>query len=480
MHRLSGEDAGFLAMDLPGQPMSSMALAVLEPSAEPLTLDELRAHVASRLDDLPSWRWRVVPVPFGLHQPVAVDDPDLRLDDHVREVHLDGGGDAELEAWFAALAEEHLDPDRPLWQVWLVSGLDAGEGAAPGETRQAVVLKYHHALADGVGAVTTMQRLFSDEELPPVEGHGPYAPEPLPGAARLLVGALWAHLVGLLTLLGLVLRTWRGSRAVRASRARSAVTMPPYAEGAPRTVLNDAFSPGRVYVRAELPMAGVKAVKDAAGVTLNDVVLGVVAGAARRYLEQVDTLPERPLLTNVPMASEQAATGAGGAPRQNGNRFWAFTTSLATDVEDPWERLQVISASARQGKAQLEALGVDVVEAWLDRLPPALARRGVVGGRERLRAATEDVDTSILVSNIRGPASPWSLRGRVFTDIHCDGPPSNGVGVNVMVWSYGDRMTFGILAYADALRHPEVFRRAVTESFEELVELAGSRTREVA
>lgn len=477
MHRLSGEDAGFLAMDLPGQPMCSMALGVLEPSAEPLTLDELRAHLAWRLDDLPSWRWRIVPVPFGLHQPVAVDDPDFRLDDHVREVRLDGG-DAELEAWFAALAEEHLDPDRPLWQVWLVSGLDGGEGAELGQTRQAVVVKYHHALADGVGAVTTLHRVFSDEPLPPVQGHGPYAPEPVPGAARLVLGALWAHLVGLLTLLGLLLRTWRGSRAVRAQRERASVTVPPYAEGAPRTVLNDAFTPGRAYVRAELPMAGIKAVKDAAGVTLNDVVLGVVAGATRRYLEQVDELPDRPLLTNVPMAS--GAPGPGDAPRQHGNRFWAFTTTLATDVTDPWERLLVISATARQGKTQLDALGTDVVLGWLDRLPPALARRGVVSVRERLEAATEDVDTSILVSNIRGPAAPWSLRGRVFTDIHCDGPPSNGVGINVMVWSYGDRMTLGILGYADALRHPEVFRDAVATSFDDLVELAAVRTRGVA
>src|SRR5690606_38705448 len=146
MHRLNGEDAGFLYMDLPGQPMNSMAVGVLAGDDATLTLADVRTHLAGRLDELPSWRWRIVRVPGDLHHPVAVRDPDFDLDSHVREVTV-AGGDTELEAWFATLAEEHLPTDRPLWQVWLVTGLDEG--------RQALVVKYHHALADGVGAFTT-------------------------------------------------------------------------------------------------------------------------------------------------------------------------------------------------------------------------------------------------------------------------------------------------------------------------------------
>lgn len=476
MHRLSGEDAGFLAMDLPGQPMCSMIVGVLEPSADPMSLADLKAHLDGRLDDLPSWRQRIVPVPFGLHQPVAVQDPDFDIDQHVFEVDLAGGGDLELEAWFASLAEEHLDLGRPLWQVWLVSNIDAGEGAPEGTTRQAVVTKYHHALADGTAAVTTLDRVYSDAELPPVQGHGPYTPEKVPSRARLLLGAVVAQLLLLLTLVPMLLRTRRAARALKAVKENADLEMPPYAEGAPRTVLNDAFTPARAYVRAELPIAEVKRVKDAAGVTVNDVVLGVIAGASRAYLEKVDVLPERPLLTNVPMAFPEPDP----APRQYGNRFWAFTTSLATDVDDPWERLQVISATAKQGKAQLEALSVDLVLGWLDRLPPSLARRGVVSVRERLEAATEDVDNSILVSNVRGPSKKWTLGGREFTDVHADGPPSNGVGINVLVFSYADRLTLGCLAYADALTYPEVFRAALRASLDELLEAAETRSREVA
>lgn len=471
MHRLSGEDAGFLLMDLPGQPMNSMALGVLTGEHATMTLDVLRTHVAARLGELPSWRWRIVPVPGDLHHPVAVRDPDLDLDAHVRQATVTGG-ERELEAWFAALAEEHLPPDRPLWQVWLVTGLDDGA--------QAVAVKYHHALADGVGAVTTFSRVFSDLDLAPlpaVPGHppGPWRAERLPGRTRLVTAALWAWLVALVLLPVLLARTVAGIRRVRAQKERDAAagtSTPAPADGAPRTrfnVLPNSPTAGRrAYLRASLDLADLKTVKDAAGVTLNDVVLGVVAGACVRVLDARSELPDRPLLTTVPMSAEPP-----GAPvRQFGNRFWSFTTSLATDVADPWERLQVISAVSGAGKRRLEALGVGLVPQWLDVVPPRLARRGVRATVARLSDPARDVDGSILVSNVRGPTQPWSIGGRVFGDLHVDGPPSNGVGCNVMVWSYGDRMLLGILAYADALDDPEEFRRALEESCAELVTAA--------
>lgn len=468
MHRLSGEDAGFLYMDLPGQPMNSMGLGVLEPSATPLTLAELREHVANRLDVLPSWRWRIVRVPRDLHHPVAYVPGEPDLEHHVREATVPGGP-RELDAFFASVAEEHLDPELPLWRMWLVHGQDDGS--------QAVIVKYHHALADGVGAVTTFARAFSDHDLPAPHDAGPARVERRPGNVRLVLGALWAHLVTLLTLLPLVLRTVRGSRAVKERREQAEIEMPAYSRGAPRTMLND-FVPERRYLRSDLPMAGLREIKDAAGVTLNDAVLGVVAGACVRYLAEhqpgFDPSTSRPLLTTVPMAFE-----APDAPlRQHGNRFWSFTTSLATDVVDPWQRLQVISATSREGKAQLEALGPDLVPDWLDRMPPGLAKRGVVGVLDRLKADEVDADTSILVSNIRGPAERLSLGGRTYTSIHVDGPPSNGVGINVMMWSYAGEVALGILGYAGALSHPERFGSAIEESLDELLTLARARADE--
>lgn len=458
MRRLSGEDAGFLYMDLPGQPMNTMAVGVLAPTdGPPVTLDDLGSHLEARLDQLPSFRWRMVRVPLRLHHPVMVDDPDFDLAFHLRHERVAApGGPAEVEALFARIAERHLDQRHPLWQATLVDGLGGG--------RQAVILKYQHCLADGVAAFTTFSRVFSDEVRDPIPGAKPFAPLPLPGRARLIGGALADHARALARLPRLAATTRTRTRAVKARRAQAEVATPGFSGEAPRCVLNDAFSAPRAYVRAELPLAGLKQIKADAGVTLNDVVLAVMAGASRRYLQAHGGVPTLPLLTSVPVSDEPI-----DAPvRQHGNRFWSFTTSLATDVEDPWERLSKISAVTREAKEQLSILGTDLMPAWLDVVPPLVAEPGARALVGRLKAKPGRVDANILISNIKGPDRPWTLFGRVVEDLHVDGPPSNGVGCNVMVWSYGDRMLLGILAFADALRDPALLSRSITESFDEL------------
>lgn len=458
MMRLSGEDAGFLYMDPPGQPMNTMAVGVLAPTdGAPVTLDDLASHLEDRLDQLPSFRWRMVRVPLRLHHPVMVDDPDFDLAFHLRHERVAAPGDpAALNALFARIAERHLDQRHPLWQATLVDGLEGG--------RQAVILKYQHCLADGVAAYTIFSRVFSDEVRDPLPGAGPFAPAPLPGRVRLIGSALADHARALARLPRLAATTRTRTAAVKARRARAEVATPGFSGEAPWCVLNDAFSPPRAYVRAELPLAGLKQIKATAGVTLNDVILAVMAGACRRYLEAHGGAPTLPLLTSVPVSDEPA-----DAPlRQHGNRFWSFTTSLATDVEDPWGRLAKISAVTREAKEQLSILGTDLMPAWLDVVPPLVAEPGARALVGRLKASTDRVDANILISNIKGPDQPWTLFGRTVEDLHVDGPPSNGVGCNVMVWSYGDRMLLGILAFADALRDPDLLSRSITESFEEL------------
>lgn len=470
VQRLNGVDAGFLHMEQPEQPMNSMMLGVLEPGA-PLTLDDVRRHLARRLDELPSFRWRIVEVPWGLHHPVAVRDPDFELDAHVAHRTLsgpDGGpaGDDELDAAFAALAEEHLDRSRPLWQVTLLDGLADG--------RQAIVLKYHHCLADGVGAVFNMSRVFSDQEFAPPGTRAdaePWSAERLPGRARLVRDALLEHLRALGPLLLLLLATLRGVLALRRRTRAATVEVPAFSGAAPWTPLNDAFTVRRSYLRARLSLDAVKRIREASGATLNDVVLAVVAGALRRYLDERGGAPDRPLLTTVPVSSERSDA----LIRQHGNQFWSFTTTLATDVADPWERLTAISACAREARQRLEVLGTGLMPAWLDVAPPIVAAPAVRGVLDRLRDATEDVDANVLVSNIRGPARPWSLHGRTVVEVFVDGPPSNGVGCNVVVWSYGDRLLLGILAFADALTDPAALGRAIEESCAELSRLALER-----
>lgn len=460
MHRLSGEDAGFLSMEQPEQALNTIAIGTLRrPDGAPgsLTIEDVRTHLAGRLDQLPSFRWRIVPVPFGLHNPMCVRDPDFDLDFHLREITLAEG--QTTDGLFADLAEQHLDRRHPLWQVTLVHGLPDGE--------QALILKYHHCLADGVAAFTTFSRVFSDAPTDAIPGEPlPWEPEAIPGALMLIVLALLHHLLALVRIPGLAAKTKRGADAVKARRATATVTVPEFSGAAPNTALNDAFTARRAYARAALPLADVKQVKDDAGVTLNDVVLATVAGALRGYLAERDQLPSLPLLASVPVSYE-----APDAPvRQAGNRFWSFTTTLATDITDPAERLKVISATAAEAKEQLTLLGPELLPAWLDFVPPFVAEFGAKALIARLREVEPGglVDANILISNIRGPAEPWSLLGCDVRDLYIDGPPSNGVGLNVMLWSYGDRLLIGILAFADALADPAALTRHIEQSFAEL------------
>ncbi|WP_421121782.1 wax ester/triacylglycerol synthase family O-acyltransferase [Aquihabitans daechungensis] len=460
MHRLSGEDAGFLSMEQPEQAMNTIAVGTLRaPGGRPtgLTIEDVRTHVAARLDQLPSFRWRIVPVPFGLHNPMAVRDPDFELDYHLREATLAEG--QTLDDLFARLGEQHLDRRHPLWQLTLVHGLPDGE--------QALILKYHHCLADGVAAFTTFSRIFSDAPTEPIPGEAlPWTAERIPSKVVLLWLALLDHLAALVDLPGLALRSKRGFDAVKARRAKAAVAVPDFTGAAPNSALNDAFTAPRAYARAALPLAEAKAAKDAAGATLNDVVLAAVAGGLRGYLAERDELPDLPLLASVPVSYE-----APDAPvRQAGNRFWSFTTSLATDVADPVERLATISATAAEAKEQLTILGPDLMPRWLDLVPPLVTEPGARALIDRLRAAGPGdlVDANVLISNIRGPADRWSLLGCEVVDLYLDGPPSNGVGLNVMLWSYGDRLLLGILAFADALRDPAALTYHIETAFADL------------
>ncbi len=460
MHRLSGEDAGFLSMEQPEQAMNTIAVGTLRaPGGGPagLTIEDVRTHVAGRLDQLPSFRWRIVPVPFGLHNPMAVRDPDFELDYHLREATLADG--QSLDDLFARLAEQHLDRRHPLWQLTLVHGLPGGD--------QALILKYHHCLADGVAAFTTFSRVFSDAPTDPVpDAPVPWTAEKVPSKALLVWLALLDHLAALTVVIGLAVRSKRGFDAVKAHRAKATVPVPEFSRAAPNSALNDAFTPERAYARAALPLAAVKEAKDAAGVTLNDIVLATVAGGLRGYLAERDELPNRPLLASVPVSYE-----APDAPvRQAGNRFWSFTTTLATDEADPAERLAVISATAAEAKEQLTILGPDLMPAWLDLVPPLVSEPGAKALIERLRTTPHDglVDANVLISNIRGPAEPWTLLGCDVVDLFIDGPPSNGVGLNVMLWSYGDRLLLGILAFADALQDPAALTRHVETAFADL------------
>lgn len=477
--RLSGWDALFLSLELPEQPMQSMAVAVLRPtvldSAEddggmsiPITLVDVRRHLACRLDVLPAFRLCVKPVPFGLHHPMFVEAPDFDLDHHLCHATLPApGGPEELDRLCASLAEGCLDRRHPLWRLTLVDGLDGGH--------QALVFEIHHCLMDGAAILTSFTRLFSREGAQRTGPASEWCPGRAPGRWRLVVDAMTDHGRGLARLPALIRKTKRGAAAIRDASAGSTIAVPRPGADTPLCSLNAGFTPERRFARASLPLADVEFVKDVAGVTVNDVVLGVVAGALREYLEQRDELPDRPLVANLPVGID----ASGDPSRAVGNHITRLTTSLATNVADPWARLQTISAVTRESKRRLVRMGRKVMGEWLDLVPLAMLSAAVRRSRRRRRNRPDRLDTNVTISTIRGPARHWSFGSAVVEEMYPAAPPNSGVGVTFVVWDYAGTLLIGILSFADSVEAPAELASGLSRSLCELVTIARCRQEEL-
>ena len=470
MRRLSGQDDGFLHLESATAPMNSMAIGVLVPATgpdgapRPVTMADVRAHMALRLGEMPSLRWRLQPVPFRLHHPMVIEDPDFDLDHHLRHVTLPApGGPAELDRLVADLGEQRFDRRHPLWQLTLVDGLAEG--------KQAAIYRVQHALQDGTAAYTSFSRVFSGDDHEVAAPAEPWVPDEVPRKWRLIVDALRDLVRNLLLLPNLLARSKRGLEVAKERKAKATVAIPEYVVDTPPCSLNDAFTLPHTYARAALPLDDVKLVKNAAGVTLNDVLLAVVATALRRYLLVRHDLPEKPLTASVPVGFEPADA----PPRQFGNRFTSLSTSLATDIADPWARMLHISAVTAEAKAVLDLSGPELMADWLEMVPPFLAEPGIHAMQKKRREDRTQADHSIVVSNLKGPSEPWRFASAAVESLHIQGPPSNGVGPNVMVWSYGEHLLVGILAFADAMAEPAEFAGYLADALDELVGLATAK-----
>lgn len=468
---MGGADAGFLYAETEEQPSTTGCIVELRPrpgpegEVRPLTVDDLRSHVEARLDVLPSFRWRVERVPFGLHHPVLVDDPDLDLGHHIRHVALDDPSDAGVEAYVTGLATELLDRRHPLWRLVLVDGLHDG--------RQVLVLLLHHAIVDGTAFRTVLRRLLTDldpDEAAALRAAEPFRPTPV-RRRRLVVDGLRALLGSLSVLPGLLWRARRRAAAADARRAEAPVRVPRHAD-TPVTRLNDAFSGRRRLARRQVPLADVRRVKDAAGATVNEVVLAMAAGGVRERLAATGDLPEAALTVNVPVAVEPPHP-PGTPDRQWGNHFSNYLSSLATDVADPVARLRAIGEVAREGRAQLDVLGPTTIAGLLDQLPAFVAEPGARWLAAQTRAhRTDRADHSVLLSNIRGSDERFAFtgpHGRVeVTRLTPVGITFEGTGLTLVAWTYGDTVELSALSHAEAEPDPAAVLAGMEAALAEL------------
>lgn len=447
MERMTGMDAGFLYMETPTIHMHTIKAAIIDPATVPggYTFERFREVLGERLHLLPPFRRRVVEVPLGLHHPVWVDDPDFDLDRHIRRVVLDApAGRSEMDHAIAVIASTPLPRDRPLWEIVVLEGMPGGQIG--------FVAKLHHSLADGVAAaelLANVMDLESDPVDPPVDpsGGADWKGEALPARWRLLWMAVTDVLRGIGRLPALIGRTLRSLLAVGRRRRVAEVSPPLPVLDTPNVSFSTSLTPRRSFATTTLSLDDIRAVKTAAGATVNDVLLVLVAGALRSYLLARDELPASPLVAGVPVSTDRPD----GVRRLGGNKVSNLFTALPTNLDDPLARLAAVHEVTQAAKEVHNLLGVDMLADWVEFTPP---RPYAFLARQYSRFHLADrhrPPINAVVSNVPGPREPLYIAGARLESIYSVGPVLENIGLNVTAWSYLDQVHVSAIACRDVI-----------------------------
>jgi diacylglycerol O-acyltransferase / wax synthase len=452
VHRLSGQDASFLYTETPTVLMHTIKLQIFESQYQGGDYSLLRERLEAALDVVPMLRQRVMFVPLNLHHPVLVDDPDFDLDSHIYRAALPApGGMRELHDMISQIMCHRLDRSRPMWELWMLTGLENG--------RIAVVHKIHHCLADGAATVRYLSRVLEqqahlDTPLPPST---PWRPEPLPSGWRLLWDALRDHVSSDIRQFPAFLKVmWQvGTRLFAFHRKVGSPTVARLANPPPRTRLNHALSARRSFTTRQIPLQEVKAVARALGGTINDMVLALSATAIRDYLLLHNDLPGEPLCTAIPVSADEP-----GSRRESGNRTTYLPTCLWTNIPDPAERFYAIQRATSLGKQELDLMGKDTFVQLMHFLPPlfSLWKTNIKQRRRKPEQADYRPMTNVIISNVQGPAERLGGNYGTLLDIYSMGPLVEGCGLNITVWSYAGNLNFSLMGCKKAV--PDIDRLA--------------------
>src|ERR1700748_3437745 len=334
---------------------------------------------------------------------------------HIRPLQLPApGGRRELDEAIGQIASTPLDRDRPLWEMYFIEGL--------ANNRVAVVGKIHHALADGVASANLMARGM---DLLPTPESGPQVSDPAPTKGRLMASAFTDHLRQLGKLPGTIRYTAQGfGRVRRSSRKLSPELTRPFTP--PPTFMNHMLTPERRFATATLALADVKETGKALGVTINDMVLALSAGALRTLLLRYDGKADHPLLASVPVSFDFSPE------RISGNYFTGMMVALPADVDDPLERVRRTHDYAVDAQESHQLLGPELVSRWAAYFPPGPSESLFrwLAGRDGQKKVL-----NLPISNVPGPREHGRVGGALVTEIYSVGPVTTGSGLNITGWS---------------------------------------------
>ncbi|OBB65898.1 wax ester/triacylglycerol synthase family O-acyltransferase [Mycobacterium sp. 852014-50255_SCH5639931] len=433
MQRLSGLDAFFLYLESPKQPLNVCCVLELDPGDLPggYTFGRFREALSARVDAVPEFRLKLADNQLNFDHPVWVDDDGFDLARHLHRVALPApGGSRELAEICGHVAGLALDRDRPLWEMWVIEGLH-GDALS-------VVLKAHHAVIDGIGGANLMAQLCST---------APDAPAPEPAARA---GAAHPLQIAASGLIGAALRPWRLAKVVPATALTLAQTMlrasggghtmaAPFA--APPTAFNGPFTRRRNVALTTLDLEDLKKVKNRFGVTINDVVTALCAGALRQFFLDRNELSDSPMVASVPVSVR------GKSDRPGRNQTTWMLCRLETHIDDPAERLSSIAQSNAAAKDHAAAMGSSLLQDWTQ-----VAGQTMFGAAMKLLPRIPLPDKpphNLVLSNVPGPQEQLYFMGCRVDAMYPLGPIIAGAGLNVTVMSLHGRLGVGLISCPD-------------------------------
>jgi WS/DGAT/MGAT family acyltransferase len=462
LDRLTAVDASFLAQEGPASHMHIGGVVLCD--GPPPRFEEMLDHVRSRLHLVPRYRQRLAQPPLETGRPLWVDDPTFNLEYHVRQTALPApGSEAQLMRLVARIMSQQLDRSKPLWEMWIVEGLDDGGFA--------LITKTHHSLIDGISGVDLATVMF---DLTPVPAELPHPDEPWqphaePTGAELVAGGA----IGLARVaagavagaLGIVRNPQATLRALTVAAEGVGEVAWAGLNPAPDTPLNVPIGPHRRYAVVRNRLDDFKTVKNAFGGTVNDVVLTVVSGALRDWLHSRGVRTEGlELRALVPVSTRRSSER-----NEMGNRIAAMRGPLPVYIDDPIARLRAVKASMDGLKESKQAVGAEVLAGVQSFAPPTILAQA-----SRLNFSTRLFN--LIVTNVPGPQVPLYVRGREMTDVFPVAflPKDHALAIAIM--SYNGQMNFGLLADYDAVPDLDRIADGIEASLAELVALARRRT----
>jgi WS/DGAT/MGAT family acyltransferase len=471
MRQLSEHDAAYIYSDSAHANSNVTLLHIYDQSTAPggmVRFKQILAHVESRLGRMPTFREKVLRVPLDLDYPYWIEDEGFDIEYHVRHIALPKPGDwRQFCIQAARIHARPLDLNRPLWEMYVIEGLDSFRDLPVGSF--AVLLKIHHAALDVARytQLTTLLHDISAASEPPAPPE-PWFPETAPGNFGLLWRAGFNAATFPLRVARPLLRSWASLKSAAGIFVGEFLGR---AHEFPMTRFNTEVSPHRVFETRRFALQDFKAIRALApGATVNDVVLAVCAGGLRRYLDLQGELPDASLVAAAPIAVRATGGKAGGtAGEAEGAPVFAWVRiGLGTDIADPVERLAAIQALSSSSETMAQAVSVRELTDLAQAAPSA----AIAASSKMLRSASALLgDWSPLancaIANVPGPQVPLYLQGARLTYLSAIMPIADGMGLVFSVTSYNDMVMISFTGCYEQLPDPEVFALCLRDSFQE-------------